>query len=98
MLEFAKAQQIVDINDKSSIAETNLAAANAALGSLISERTKNEQLWEQVETADAINLPQLLTNGVIETLRSQRQVLVVDYQEKLETFKPNYPAMVQIDQ
>ena len=86
----------MDINDKSSIAETNLAAANAALGNLISERTKNEQLWQQVETADAINLPQLLTNSVIETLRSQRQVLVVEYQEKLETFKPNYPVMVQI--
>jgi len=96
MLEFAKAQQIVDINDKSSIAETNLAAANAALGNLISERTKNEQLWQQVETADAINLPQLLTNSVIEGLRAQRKALVVDYQEKLETFKPNYPVMVQI--
>jgi len=96
MLEFAKQQQIVDVDDKSSIAQNNLASANAALGNLISERTKNEQLWEQVETADAINMPQLLTNSVIETLRSQRQVLVVEYQEKLETFKPNYPVMVQI--
>ena len=97
MLEFAKQQQIVDVDDKSSIAENNLASANAALGNLISERTKNEQLWRQVENADAINLPQLLSNSVIEGLRSQRKTLVVEYQEKLETFKPNYPAMVQID-
>ena len=35
-------------------------------GTLISERTKNEQLWRQLEGADAISLPQLLSNSVIE--------------------------------
>ena len=96
LLEFAQQQQIVDANDKSSIAENNLAAANAALGNLISERTKNEQLWKQIESSDAINLPQLLSNSVIDGLRGKRKTLALDYQEKLETFKPSYPAMVQI--
>ena len=32
MLDFAKKEQIVDVNDKASIAESNLAAANGALG------------------------------------------------------------------
>ena len=40
LLAFAQDQQIVDVNDKASIAESNLAAANAALGNLIAERTK----------------------------------------------------------
>ena len=62
MLDFAKKEQIVDVNEKSSIAESNLAAANAALGNIIAERIKNEQLWKQVEGAGEINLPQLLTN------------------------------------
>ena len=97
MLEFAKEQQIVDVDGKSSISVDNLAAANVALGTLISERTKDEQLWRQVENEDAINLPQLLSNSAIEGLRSQRKALAIDYQEKLQTFKPNYPAMVQID-
>ena len=96
MLEFAKKEQIVDVNEKSSIAESNLAAANAALGNLIADRIKNEQLWKQVEGAGEINLPQLLTNSVIARLREQRKALEVEYQEKLETFKPSYPAMVQI--
>jgi succinoglycan biosynthesis transport protein ExoP len=96
LLAFAQQRQIVDVNDKSSIAESNLAAANAALGNLISERTKNEQLWRQVAAADAINLPQLLSNNAIDGLRSKRNALALDYQEKLETFKPSYPAMVQI--
>lgn len=97
LLEFAEREEIVVTSEKSSIAENNLAAANAALGSLASERIKNEQLWKQVEAADAINLPQLLTNSVIDGLRAKRNALVTEYQEKLETFKPGYPAMVQIN-
>ena len=87
---------MVEVSDKASIAENNLAAANAAVGQLISERIKNEQLWRQVENATAINLPQFLANSVIETLRGQRKTLETEYQEKLENFKPGYPAMVQI--
>ena len=63
---------------------------------MTSERIKNEQLWRQVEHVTAINLPQLLANSVIEVLRGQRKALETEYQEKLENFKPDYPAMVQI--
>ena len=49
LLEFGQKQEIVQTNDKASIAETNLAAANAALGTLVSERMKNEELWKQLQ-------------------------------------------------
>jgi capsular exopolysaccharide synthesis family protein len=96
LLNFAEQEKIVEANDKASIAENNLAAANTTLGQLVSERIKNEQLWKQVQNATAINLPQLLSNSVIEVLRGQRKALETEYQEKLENFKPGYPAMVQI--
>lgn len=96
LLAFGQKEEIVQTNDKASIAEDNLASANAALGTLISERIKNEELWKQLEPVDAINLPQLLSNGVIEGLRAKRSALETEYQEKLETFKPGYPAMVQL--
>ena len=96
LLEFAEQEKIVEVTDKASIAESNLAAANVAVGQLIAERMKNEQLWRQVENATAINLPQFLANSVIETLRGQRKMLETEFQEKLQNFKPGYPAMVQI--
>jgi capsular exopolysaccharide synthesis family protein len=96
LIEFGQQQQIVQTSDKASIAENNLASANAALGQLVSERIKNEQLWKQLESAKAIDLPQLLTNPVIEALRAKRSTLQIDYQQKLETFKPSYPAMVEL--
>lgn len=102
LLDFAQKEQIVAVNEKSSTGEANLEAANSALGGLISERIRNEQLWRQIEStpADAAKLPQLpqlLSNSVIDGLRAQRNALVTEYQEKLETFKPSYPAMIQIN-
>jgi capsular exopolysaccharide synthesis family protein len=97
LLEFAQKEQIVAATEKSTIAENNLASANAALGVIASERIKNEQLWRQAETADAVSLPQFLTNTVIAALRDRRNSLVTDYQEKLQAFKPSYPGMVEID-
>jgi succinoglycan biosynthesis transport protein ExoP len=96
LLEFAQKEQIVATTDKASIAESNLAAANTALGNIIAERIKNEQLWKQVQSATAINLPQLLTNNVIDGLRARRNLLVTEFEEKSETFQPNYPSQVQI--
>lgn len=93
---FAEREKIVQATDKASIAESNLAAANSALGQLISERIKTEQSWRQVEDATGINLTQLLTNSVIDLLRARGKELQREYKEKLETFKPSYPTMVEI--
>lgn len=95
-LDFAEREKIVDVNDKASVADNNLSAANTALGQLISERIKSEQQWRQAENTTATALPQFLSNKVIEELRAHKKELETEYQEKLQAFKPGYPAMVQI--
>ncbi|MEK4033174.1 GumC family protein [Methylocystis sp. IM2] len=96
MIAFAEKEQIVVTTDKESVAESNLAAANAALGTIIADRMKNEQLWRQAESSGGIDLPQLLTNQAIQELRGRRGQLVAEYQEKSQTFRPNYPEMMQL--
>lgn len=95
-LAFAEKEEFVVTTEKASIAETNLAGASSSLGGLIAERMKAEQLWRQVEKVDAINLPQFLLNPVIQGLRSTRNALDTEYNEKLQTYKPEYPAMGQL--
>lgn len=97
LLDYGQKEEIVQTNNKASIAESNLEAANTALGTIIADRIKNEQQWKQLESATAINLPQLLSNPAIEGLRTKLSVLTTEYQQKLGTFKPNYPDMVQIN-
>ena len=97
LLDFGQKEEIIQTTDKESIAETNLASANKELGNLIAERMKNEELWKQLELAKAIDVPQLLNNAVIANLQAKRSSLQTEYQEKLETFQPSYPAMVQLN-
>src|SRR5262249_50104254 len=97
LLDYGQKEEIVQTNDKASIAESNLTAATAALGTLVAERIKSEQQWKQLQSATAINLPQLLSNQFIEGLRTKRAALATEYQQKLGTFKPNYPDMVQLN-
>ncbi len=97
LLDFGQKEEIIQTTDKESIAETNLASANKELGNLIAERMKNEELWKQLEAAKAIDVPQLLNNAVIANLEAKRSSLQTEYQEKLETFQPSYPAMVQLN-
>lgn len=96
MLGYAEREKIIEVTERTSVTDNNLQVANSSLGQLVAERIKNEQLWKQVDQATGMNLPQLLSNGVIEGLRVRRNTLVTEYEEKLETFKPSYPSMIQI--
>ncbi len=96
VIAFAEKEELVITGDKASMAEANLSAANTVLSGVISERIKVEQLWRQLDLVGAINLPQLLLNPVIQQLRAARSALDTEYKEKLETFKPGYPAMLQL--
>ena len=98
LVESAQEQQIVavDVDDKTSVGESNLANANAELAALTSERIKNEKLWQQAQRADIINVPQLLEDTALQTLLQKRTELKISYEQKLKTFKPAYPGMVDL--
>ncbi len=98
VIDFGQKEQIVDtVKDKASIAETNLAAANVTLGTIITERIRNEQQYRQIENATAATLPQFLNDKVIEGLRDRRNALIIEDQEKSQLLRPDYPTMVQLN-
>ena len=98
LIEYSQKEQIIaTANDKISIAEANLAAANATLGNIVTERLRNEQQYHQIENATGANLPQFLNNKLIEALRERRNALVIESQEKGQMLRAEYPAMMQIN-
>ncbi len=97
LIDFGEKEQIIATTEKASIAENNLSAANVALGKLIAERIKDEQLFLQADKSDVTEIQQVLQNKVIEELRTTRNKFLTEYQEKLQLFKPSYPEMIQIE-
>lgn len=96
LLDFAQREEILDVYDRETTAEASLASATSELDRLVSNRLKSEQQWKQVAQTDAIHIPQFLANGTVGKMRARRNSLMREYREKLATFKPSYPAMVQI--
>jgi polysaccharide biosynthesis transport protein len=79
-----------------SLAESDLGALNGALQTVVAERIHAQELWEQANNSKDLGLPQILEDSSIRTLRGQRAVMMADYQNKLSTFKPDYPDMLRL--
>jgi succinoglycan biosynthesis transport protein ExoP len=79
-----------------SIAVTDLASVNTALMQAAGGRIQAEQRWREAEATPDLSLPEVIANGSIQGLIGARSALAADYQQKLATFKPDYPAMVEI--
>jgi capsular exopolysaccharide synthesis family protein len=53
-------------------------------------------LWEQLQSAQGIGVPQMLESESIAEKRAKKADLAANYQEQLAFFKPAYPEMVKL--
>lgn len=107
LVAYAQSQGIVNVNAGSSptggAAETagsslvasDLVAMNAALTTAKSNRIAAEQRWNQARTS-GMSLPQIMSNETVQNLRGQLATLQSQYQDKLQTYKPDFPVMVSL--
>lgn len=97
LVAYAKEMDIVPGSDGRSLVEQNLNDLNRSLASAQDQRIRAQARWEQAELADGAALPaDILGNSILRTLQSQRAQLRGEYQDKLRTFKPEYPAMLAL--
>ncbi len=97
LLAYAQKEQIVNLDDKQPpLAAADLLAINSELARVRAERIQNEQLWQQAEATTGLGLPQILADQSIQMLRDKRIGLETDYQDKLKTFKPDFPDMQRL--
>jgi succinoglycan biosynthesis transport protein ExoP len=95
-VEYARQNNIFSFDkDGGTTSGQNLEEFNVALAKAEQERIKAESLYSQIY-ARSSDLPRELENGLIQQLKSERAKIESDYQDKLKTFKPNYPAMQEM--
>lgn len=93
---YAQKERIVNIGDRSSLLSSDLTSLNTALTTAKQERIDAEARLRQSEGASVYSHPLMLQNEGVQALRATRGKLEADYQEKLLTYKPAYPVMLQI--
>lgn len=66
------------------------------LASAQNERIRAEASWRQASIGDGLSIPQVLSNLLVQSLRTDQANMVNEYQQKLSMFKPEYPEMQRL--
>lgn len=96
LVAFAKAHQIIKLNDNRAAHLETLESLSQALTVAERERISAETAYRQMERADGRGVVLVLNSEVIQSLKETKAGLEARYQEKLKIFKPGYPAMEQL--
>lgn len=96
LVQYAEQQGIINLDDRKSLAGTDLEAINIKLAEARNARIKLELLWNQAQATAGFGLQQILDSSAIQENRKQRAELEAEYQQKLGLFKPAFPLMVQL--
>jgi len=94
LVEYARSQGLTVTDDEGrTLALESLTQLSTALAQAQQARIRAQARWRNNATST-----EQLTASAIGPLQQQRAVLMSQYQQKLATFKPDYPDMVQLRQ
>ncbi|MCL6618315.1 GumC family protein [Thermomonas hydrothermalis] len=95
LVEFAQKENLVNTGEQGqSLAAQNLVQLNNALAQAQEQRIRAQSRWQQA--LNGAMPPDMIANSNIRALQQQKGQLQAQYQLKLQTFKPEYPEMLQL--
>ena len=97
LVEFAQKEKIVPTATGSSLVGQNLLDLNTSLAKAQDQRIRAESRWNQAKAAGDGALPaDMLTDPTLRSLQESLGKIQAEYQDKLQTFKPDYPTMLAL--
>jgi polysaccharide biosynthesis transport protein len=96
LLAYGRQKDIVTSDPQASGTVKNLDALNTDYASALADRVQKEAKYYQLRTARPDAVAETLSNGLIASLRGDQARLERDYAEKLNLYKPEWPAMLQM--
>ncbi|HET7932118.1 MAG TPA: GumC family protein, partial [Rhodanobacteraceae bacterium] len=97
LVAYAKQANIVQSGQGASLVSQNLTDLNSQLATAQAQRIAAEAKWNTVKDTRGTALPADMVSGsILPTLQTQLATLQSEYQQKLKTFKPGFPAMLAL--
>ncbi len=86
LVKYAEQQGIINLDDKKTLAGTDLEEINKKLADARNERLKLELLWNRAQATQGLGLQQILDSKAIQENRKLRTELSAQYQQKLAQY------------
>ena len=93
--EFARRNQVVDLEDRSNSMGTRLERLNDELTTVRAERIAAQSVYLQAQQGSATELPQIMNKPLISNLRQQQADLQTEYLRLSKIYKDQYPLLEQ---
>jgi succinoglycan biosynthesis transport protein ExoP len=94
--EFGSRHDIISLEEKENVTMQRLTELNEALTKAEAERMAKEALYKQTGDRNFDSLPSILENRLVQDLKQTYIQLEAQYMRLSETFKPEYPEMVRL--
>ena len=96
LVKYAKDAGITVTGTESSLIDSSIQAINTAQSKAVEERLNYQRLVQQIDLGRGGSLEQVLSSEGLQSLRTSIAALSAEYQQKLSTFKPSFPEMLQL--
>lgn len=93
---YGKSKDIVSIDPDSNVTFQKLASFNRDYAAAVADRVAKEARYTEWASAKPEAIADSLSNGFVAQLRNEQARLEREYADKLNVFKPEWPAMVQL--
>ena len=93
---YSRSKDIVSVDPQTNITLQKLEALNKDYSAAVGERVSKEARYYEVQNARPEAIADSLSGGLVSQLRNDQLKLERDYAEKLNLFKPDWPAMQQL--
>jgi capsular exopolysaccharide synthesis family protein len=94
LIEYAKQNNILEVNNSQSSQERKLDELYSALGE--AERARIQAESQMIQGRKRTNAHEVLNSPVVEGLKQSLSTLEAEYREKLKLFKPAFPDMLSL--
>lgn len=96
LADYARRNSIVFLDDKQTLASSQLTQLQTDYVKAQSERYQAQALYSLVQAGKSADVPGIIDNPVVQTLEEKRADLERDYSELSLTYKTDYPKLVQV--
>jgi capsular exopolysaccharide synthesis family protein len=91
--EYASKNQIIYLNEgKQNVLSQKLGEVTSGLSAATTDRLQKEALYNQIKESGT-EIPQILSNGLIQNLLKEHATLEAEYSNLSRTFTPDFPKM-----
>jgi succinoglycan biosynthesis transport protein ExoP len=94
--QYGRLKDIVSVDPQSNGTLQNLETLNKDYTGAVTDRVAKEARYHEVSTARPDAIADTLSNGLVSQLRNEQAKMEREYAEKLNLYKPEWPAMQQL--